>query len=212
MQGVGKTLFAVSIARKYIKNNLSVYSNSYIKNTFQLPLNWYDYKYEKNSLIILDEAQLNYNCRDYSTKERQEMYKKILTYLTMCRHYDIEIVFITQSINRLDVQIRDLATDIYRLRKSKKIPIFYYSFKNKKIIFKKIPILQSGRYFEDSADLDRYLNCTSENYKDYGRKFLKFVNLKCLGMYFTDIKDKNYLEKDFPIKNYWSLDNVILEV
>lgn len=141
--GSGKTLWAVHLAKYYLKNKLPVYSNSYIKDCFVLPLNWYDFQYQKGSLIILDEAQLLYNCRDYSTKDKQEMFKKILTYLTMVRHYDIEIIFITQSINRLDVQIRDLATDVYRLKKTIKLP--YFSFKYKKVCF--IPILQKRTLF-----------------------------------------------------------------
>lgn len=141
--GSGKTLWGVHLAKYYLKNRLPVYSNSYIKDCFVLPLNWYDYQYEKGSLIILDEAQLLYNCRDYSTKDKQEMFRKILTYLTMVRHYDIEIIFITQSINRLDVQIRDLATDVYRLKKTIKLP--YFSFKKRKVCF--VPILQKREIF-----------------------------------------------------------------
>lgn len=201
----GKSLHSVRMAKHHLKkNNKHVYSNVYIQGTNVLPDNWYDYQYEDDALIILDESQLNYNCRDYSSKDKQIMFKKILTYLTMCRHYNIEIVFITQSINRLDVQIRDLSTDIIRFTKTYKIP--YINFK--KISLEWFPVLQKGRYFEDPIELEKYMNCSAENYDNFGRGFLKFVNPKLLKMYDTHIKDKTYLEKDMITKNIWKKEYV----
>ncbi len=188
------------LAKKHLKkNNEHVYSNIFIESTNVLPENWYDFRYEDDALIILDEAQLNYNCRDYSSKERQFIYKKILVYLTMCRHYNVEIVFITQSINRLDVQIRDLSTEIIRFNKTYKIP--YFNFKQKKLKF--FPFLQKGRYFEDPIELEKYMNCSAENYQNFGRGFIKFVNPKLLKMYDTLVKDKDYLDKDLITKEKW---------
>ena len=204
-QGAGKSLHSVRLSDNHLKKvNKFVYSNVYIEDCYMLPLNWYDFKYEDDSLLILDEAQLEYNCRDYSSKDKHEINKKILSYLTMCRHYNIEIVFITQSISRLDSQIRELATDIYRFSKTYKI--LYFSIKE--IRFKKLPIFQKGWYFDDIAMLDRFLNCTTSNYEDFGRKFFKFVNPKILKKYDTHIKDDKYLNKELASKIKWTKEKI----
>lgn len=189
--GSGKTLKAVSDSLKYKKQGGKTYSNQPIKGTYALPKNWYDFRYEFGSLLIIDEAQLQYNCRNSTQKEKLEENKKILSYLTMCRHYGLDILFITQSLSRLDVQIRELGTLIYRFHKTIKIP--YFSFKDKKI--KWLPILQKGRIFEDSVDLEHYLNSTM-NPDNFGRKYYCFVNLKALKLYDTRCLDFDYISKD----------------
>lgn len=146
---------------------------------------------KNGSLLIIDEAQLKYNCRDYSNKQRLEVDKKILEYLTMCRHYGIDVLFITQSLTRLDVQIRELATIVYRFKKTIKIP--WINFKKLKICH--LPILQIGRIFNDSIDLERYLS-TANNPNDYGRLYLAFVKFKALGMYETHSVDKQYMDRE----------------
>lgn len=86
-QGSGKTLYATKEAIRYLKKGYKVYTNYFVKGCFVLPSNWYDFKYVEGSVIVFDEAQLIYNCRDFSIKERQKEYKNLLAYLTMCRHY-----------------------------------------------------------------------------------------------------------------------------
>lgn len=141
--GSGKTLKAVCDMLKYKKANGMVFANQYVKDTYKLPVNWYDFRYQEGSLLIIDEAQLKYNCRGYTDKQRLEVDKKILAYLTMCRHYGVDILFITQSLSRLDVQIRELATVVYRFKRTFKI----YWLDLKKFRIRGIPILQYGRVF-----------------------------------------------------------------
>lgn len=209
-QGAGKTLYAVHLLRLEMKKGKKCFSNQYVEGAFKLQKNWYDFRYDKESTLLIDEAQLEYNCRDYSTKDRQEMYKKILEYLTMCRHYDIDIIFITQSLDRLDVQIRELATEIIRFRKTYRI--LYFNFKN--MSFEFFPIFQSGRYFEDNIELTHFLN-SSTDYDNFGQKFLKFVDQKAKKMYFTHIKDKKYIDKDLSKEEIYKIttfeNDVVLE-
>lgn len=193
---LGKTLKAVGDSLSYKKSGSKIYSNQYIKDAYKLPNNWYDYRYDIDSLLIIDEAQLQYNCRDFSTKQKQEVDKKVLAYLTMCRHYGLDILFITQSLTRLDVQIRELATIIYRFKKTLKLP--YFSFKDKKI--KWLPILQIGRIFDDAFDLEHFMN--SSNPDDFGRKYFCFVNFKALKMYDTHIIDSDYIAKPVIVDEY----------
>ena len=198
-QGAGKTLYSVALALKYMKTN-KVYSNSYIKGALMLDEKWYKYKYEGGSCLIIDEAQLDFNCRDYSSKEKQESQKNLLRFLTLCRHYDLEIVFITQSLRRLDVQIRELATTIIRFSNSYKLP--YFDFRELKL--KTIPILQRGRFFEDSVELEAYLNC-SPGWQDLGQPFLRFVDFRALNSYDTHIIDEEYLRKKYAPEKAWNM-------
>ena len=62
---LGKTLKAVGDSLSYKKSGSKIYSNQYIKDAYKLPNNWYDYRYDIDSLLIIDEAQLQYNCRDF---------------------------------------------------------------------------------------------------------------------------------------------------
>ncbi len=191
-QGAGKTLRAVCDILKYDKWGSKIYANQYIKGTYKLLDDWYNYRYDENSLLVIDEAQLSYNCRNYSDKDKKQMYEKILSYLTLCRHYRIDILFITQSLNRLDVQIRELATAIFRFSRTIRIP--WLNLRRFKIC--RLPILQIGREFEDDVELQHYLNSVSGNYNAYGRLFLRFINFKALGMYDTHIIDKEYMDKE----------------
>jgi zona occludens toxin (predicted ATPase) len=66
-----------------------------------------------NSLVVVDEAQVFWNNRDYASQEN----KDLLPFLQMHRHLGIDIVFITQNIDQLDIGIRRLAQIHYRLVK-----------------------------------------------------------------------------------------------
>jgi len=66
---------------------------------------------DPNSLIVIDEAQVYWNNRDYASEEN----KSLLPFLQKHRHYGLDIVFLTQNIDQLDVGIRRLCQVHYRL-------------------------------------------------------------------------------------------------
>jgi zona occludens toxin (predicted ATPase) len=66
-----------------------------------------------NSLVVIDEAQVFWNNRDYASEEN----KRLLPFLQKHRHYGIDIIFLTQNIDQLDIGIRRLAQVHYRLRR-----------------------------------------------------------------------------------------------
>jgi zona occludens toxin (predicted ATPase) len=66
---------------------------------------------DANSLVIIDEAQVYWNNRDYASDEN----KKLLPFLQKHRHYGLDIVFLTQNIDQLDIGIRRLCQVHYRL-------------------------------------------------------------------------------------------------
>lgn len=202
-QGSGKTLYATKECIKYLKKGSKVYTNYFVKGCFILPRNWYDFKYEEGSVIVFDEAQLLYNCRDFSAKDKRKEYKSLLAYLTMCRHYNIHIIFITQSLARLDVQIRDLATEVLRFKKTYKIP--YLWIKNKRLCLNFLPLFSTGRYFNDVLDVDRFLNAPSRTIaNEFGWRFLKLCSLKAMKSYDTHIVDEVYLRKKLIPNRLWS--------
>lgn len=64
-------------------------------------------------LMIIDEAQIFWNNRAYASKENIDL----LPLLQKHRHYGIDLVFLTQNIDQLDIGIRRLAQVHYRLRR-----------------------------------------------------------------------------------------------
>jgi len=72
-----------------------------------------DNKSMVNSMIIIDEAQLFWNNRDYASEEN----KNLLPFLQKHRHYGLDILFLTQNIDQLDIGIRRLCQVHYRLCK-----------------------------------------------------------------------------------------------
>lgn len=68
---------------------------------------------KQNDLIIIDEAQLYWNSRDFKEQEN----KNVLAILQKHRHYGQDYVFLTQNIDQVDVGIRRLCAVHYRLVK-----------------------------------------------------------------------------------------------
>jgi len=66
---------------------------------------------DANSLVVIDEAQVFWNNRNYASEEN----KRLLPFLQKHRHYGLDIVFLTQNIDQLDIGIRRLCHVHYRL-------------------------------------------------------------------------------------------------
>jgi zona occludens toxin len=66
-----------------------------------------------NSLVIIDEAHKHFNSRDWQSKENRELADWASTH----RHFGYDLVFITQSIDKVDKQVRSLTEWTYFYRK-----------------------------------------------------------------------------------------------
>lgn len=66
----------------------------------------------RNSLIFIDEAQLDFSDRDYSNFS-----KKDVEFFTMHGHYKYDLVLLTQQWDGVDRKIRVLINDIFYVRK-----------------------------------------------------------------------------------------------
>lgn len=68
---------------------------------------------ESQTLVVIDEAQILFNSRDYAKRNRQEWVK----FFSMHRHYGYDFVLIAQFDRMLDRQIRCLIETEVRHRK-----------------------------------------------------------------------------------------------
>lgn len=111
--GAGKSSYSVKLARRALKHNRPVFSTDYIQGCNQFDIAWLEnMKCPVNSLLIIDESALKFNSRDFS-----KINKSILSYFKKARHFQNDVVLISQTFSDTDKQIRDLATKILFLRK-----------------------------------------------------------------------------------------------
>lgn len=112
--GAGKTTMAAWLSRRDVRHRMAVYSNVPIKGCFK-----YDTKKDigrfsiEDCRLIVDEAALEYNCRDFSkfSKESQYFYR-------FHRHYAVAVDVFSQSWDSVDKVLRSLAQRMYVLHKS----------------------------------------------------------------------------------------------
>lgn len=132
--GSGKTTLAAWFSKKYQKKKRNVFSNvdiigNYIlEPTFDLGI------YEiHDSLIIIDEAGLEFNNREFKSYP-----KNCNFFFKYHRHYNCDVIILSQDLD-VDVKIRKLATNYYLLKKS-----FIPFFITRRTIKKKIDINDEG--------------------------------------------------------------------
>lgn len=111
--GSGKSAYSVKLARRALKRGMSVYATDYISGTCKFDPSWLsDMKCPENSLLIIDEAALRFNSREFA-----KLSKDIIAYFKKCRHFRNDVILISQTFSDSDKQIRELATDVLFLRK-----------------------------------------------------------------------------------------------
>lgn len=111
--GSGKSTFAAREAVRHLKKGWSVYSTDYIHGCYKLDINDLKTKCaEKRSLLIIDEASLKMNSRDF-----QRTKLELIEYFKMSRHYHNKIILISQTFTDTDKQIRDLSTRVLFIRR-----------------------------------------------------------------------------------------------
>lgn len=120
LPGCGKTTFLTKIAQQELKkikrkksNYTDVFCNFYCKGTKRL-----DYKKDfgiyqiENALILIDEASLEQDSRDFKTLTFEKKQALLLH-----RHYGNDIIFSTQQYNGVDLKIRNIVQKLYYCRK-----------------------------------------------------------------------------------------------
>lgn len=114
--GSGKTYILAKKAREFLLKGVDVYTNIPKFNYEGKNLHYFKEFRElvsaKNGVIILDEAQIFLNCRQWEELDPIFQYK-----LQQHRKHGLDIWGAVQSINRLDVVLRELVHNYYEVRK-----------------------------------------------------------------------------------------------
>lgn len=137
--GSGKTTIGAYFSQKYQKKGKKVYSNVDIKGDYILsPINDLG-KYEiKDALIVIDEAGLEFNNREFKNYP-----KNCNFFFKYHRHYNCDVIILSQDLD-VDVKIRKLATNYYLLE-----PSFIPYFIRRKTIKKRIGIGEDKQIIEE---------------------------------------------------------------
>lgn len=117
--GSGKTTFAAWITKRRLKRKGDVYSNVAIKGAYEVKKEDIGHYDISNGLLILDEASVDYNNRNFKTNFDDDQ----LYYFKHHRHYNIDIAIFSQSWEDADITLRRLSTRYYYVYKSI-IPFF----------------------------------------------------------------------------------------
>lgn len=211
--GAGKTLLANHIAQKYIKKGKNVYTTFACIGANKLPVNFYDYKYPKNSLLILDEAQIGLDSREFNRLVKSGASNKLLAMLSMHRHNKLDIVCITQDAEEIDVRVRRYCNEFIIIKNL----IFFRRFSlflNRKFKFKTFicPLLIREEVWPRYKDYERWQNNNAEfSPREYGARYKWSLILKrSYTTYSTYQEDSFYQSLPNIINNEWQDFNELL--
>lgn len=110
--GAGKSTYAAWLARKFLKKGIPVYSNVAITGCYILDPREDLGKYLiKDCVIIVDEASIEFNNRDFKSFP-----KNCISFFKLHRHYGCEIYVFSQAYDDTDITIRRLCHNIYWIR------------------------------------------------------------------------------------------------
>ena len=114
----GKTTYAVSLAvrecrKRVVYTNFGVYPRrafpSVIGSVYKVEgSDFYKYYYPEGSLLILDEAALDFDARNWSSFP-----KEAVEFIKLHGHQRIDIVFVTQAYTDIDKKIRGCAERLF---------------------------------------------------------------------------------------------------
>lgn len=119
-RGKGKSSRAVEIAvKKYLKKGRQVYSSWTlpIYGANRLEKDFYNYKFPPKSLLILDEGHIDFDSREFKSTS-----KRLREFLSMIRHYRLDVIVITQYSDGLEKIFRCSADEIWDLRRLIHLP------------------------------------------------------------------------------------------
>lgn len=111
--GSGKSTIAAAITRRMLKSNIPVYSNVPITGAFKIDArkDLGNFMIE-NGRVIIDEAGIDYNNRDFKSFSNVENY-----FWKYHRHYKLQIDVFSQSYEDFDKKIRLLAQKYYVVKR-----------------------------------------------------------------------------------------------
>lgn len=160
--GSGKSTMACRLARQALKKGIDVYSNVEVKGCYNLDPRADIGKYDiTNGLVIIDEAGIEYNNREFkSFSQAQNKWFKLY------RHARCDIVIFSQSFEDMDKKLRLLANRYFLVERS-----ILPKFIRCRRITKKIAINDIDRQIIDAYD---FVPFSRRLY--FGPKYWKFFD------------------------------------
>jgi hypothetical protein len=124
--GTGKNTFATQLIKKNLKRGHSCFSTYPVKtkafffytitcNSLN-PEDLKKYIFPEGSILVIDEAHLNFNSRDSLDKKTSNMTKEIREFLTYVRHLDNDVYILCQMAGSVDKLFREYAEQIIFLK------------------------------------------------------------------------------------------------
>lgn len=141
--GSGKTTFAAYLAKKRIKKKGRVLSNVSIKGTYEVERNDIGHYMIQDCLLLIDEAGIDYNNRNFSDK-KEKMSKEEIYFYKYHRHYNVDIAIFSQGYDDMDKKLRTLATRYYIVKRS-----IFPGFITRKLINKRLGIDKNTKQIID---------------------------------------------------------------
>lgn len=160
--GSGKSTMACRLARQALKKGITVFSNVEIIGCLELDPRSDIGKYDiSNGLVIIDEAGIEYNNREFkSFSQSQNKWFKLY------RHAHCDIVIFSQSFEDMDKKLRLLANRYFLVERS-----FIPKFIRCRRISKKIAINEV-----DSQIIDAYDFVPFSRRLYFGPKYWKYFD------------------------------------
>lgn len=137
--GSGKTTFAAYLAKKRLKKGGKVLSNVNIKGTYEVEKSDIGRYMIKDCLLLIDEAGVDYNNRNYKKFTDDEVY-----FYKYHRHYNVDIAIFSQGYDDMDKKLRTLATKYYIVKRS-----IFPGFITRKLINKRLGIDKNTKQIID---------------------------------------------------------------
>ncbi len=202
--GAGKTLLANHMAQKIIRRSkkyekcgfqgMNVYSTFFMEGANRLRSDFYNYKYPKNSVLILDEAQIMFDSREMNKMIKDKISNKLKAQMSLHRHHKLDIWYITQSPREIDAQIRRYANELYTIDRTIFFRKFSFILKKLKIKANVVPILVIYKRWKDVNDYERwYNNVENLSPKSYGAVTrFAIISRKSYDTYNTEQDDSYY--------------------
>lgn len=212
--GAGKTLLANHIAQQYVRKCKNVYTTFCCQGAHKLPVNFYDYKYPKDSLLILDEAQIGLDSREFNKLVKSGASNRLLAMLSMHRHNKLDIICITQDAEEIDVRVRRYCNEFIVIKNI----IFFRRFSlflKKKFKFKTFicPLLIRAEVWPSYKDFERWRNNSAEfSPKEYGARYKWYMTLKRSYDTYSTYQEDSFYQSLLDIQtDYWKNKNELLD-
>lgn len=142
LPGSGKSTYAAREASRAIRRGQRVYSNFFIRGAYTLDFERLGLDEYSDCLMILDEVSLFADARNWKQFKPETKY-----FFVMHRHYNVELLVLSQSYTDMDIRIRNIADELYHITASR------FGFSRVRPVSKRLEVVD-GRvqeYYEETG-------------------------------------------------------------